>query len=178
MRLARQQLPGARQQPGFKGYYVLTDAGTGKLVIISLRETRGQMEAVAARAGASGIREEGIPTTGLTSLNLETTDYGRSMRPVVPESKIYETGPSTAAPIRCLTSAFSASRVSRCACCTGLSGPGGDAVGLGQCPELDGAAGGAGSGAVSGIGPGAAGGAGLPGRRGCRVPVGLRAGWR
>ena len=72
MRLARQQLPSARQQPGFTGYYVLTDAGTGKLMIISLWETREQMEAVAARAGASGIREEGIPATGLTSLNLET----------------------------------------------------------------------------------------------------------
>jgi uncharacterized protein len=72
MRLARQQLPGARQQPGFKGYYVLTDAGTGKLMVISLWETRQQMEAVAARAGASGIREEGIPATGLTSLSLET----------------------------------------------------------------------------------------------------------
>jgi uncharacterized protein len=72
MRLARQQLPAARQQPGFKGYYVLTDAGTGKLMVISLWETREQMEAVAAGAGASGIRDEGIPATALTSLNLET----------------------------------------------------------------------------------------------------------
>ena len=30
------------------------------------------MEAVAAGAGASGIRDVGIPATGLTSLNLET----------------------------------------------------------------------------------------------------------
>jgi hypothetical protein len=36
IRLAKQQLPGARQQPGFKGYNLLTDAETGKLVIISL----------------------------------------------------------------------------------------------------------------------------------------------
>jgi hypothetical protein len=28
IRLAQEQLPGARQLPGFKGYYVLTDAGT------------------------------------------------------------------------------------------------------------------------------------------------------
>jgi len=62
----------ARQQPGFKGYYVLTDAGTGKLIVISLWEAREQMEAVAAGAGASGIRDVGIPATGLTSLNLET----------------------------------------------------------------------------------------------------------
>jgi heme-degrading monooxygenase HmoA len=72
IRLAREQLPGARQLPGFKGYYVLTDAGTGKFMAISLWETREQMEAIAAGAGASGIRDEGIPATGLTSLNLET----------------------------------------------------------------------------------------------------------
>jgi heme-degrading monooxygenase HmoA len=72
MRLAQEQLPGARQLPGFKGYYVLTDAGTGKCMVISLWETRKQMEAVAAGAGASGIRDEGLPATGLTSLNLET----------------------------------------------------------------------------------------------------------
>jgi len=72
MRLAREQLPGARQLPGFKGYYVLTNAGTGKAMVISLWETREQMEAVAAQAGASGIRDEGLPAVGLTSLNLET----------------------------------------------------------------------------------------------------------
>jgi heme-degrading monooxygenase HmoA len=72
MRFIRQQLPRASQQPGFKGYYVLTDAGTGKCMVISLWETRKQMEAVAAGAGASGIRDEGLPATGLTSLNLET----------------------------------------------------------------------------------------------------------
>jgi heme-degrading monooxygenase HmoA len=72
MRLAREQLPGARQLPGFTGYYVLTDAGTGKVMVISLWETREQMEAVAAGAGASGIRDEGLPATGLTSLNLES----------------------------------------------------------------------------------------------------------
>ena len=72
MRLAREQLYGARQLPGFRGYYVLADAGTGKVMAISLWETREQMQAVAAGAGASGIREEGIPATGITSLNLET----------------------------------------------------------------------------------------------------------
>ena len=50
IRLAGQQLPGARQMPGFKGYYLLTDAETGKLVIISLWETREQMDAVTAGA--------------------------------------------------------------------------------------------------------------------------------
>jgi heme-degrading monooxygenase HmoA len=56
IRLAEQQLPGARQMPGFKGYYLLTDAETGKLVIISLWETREQMGAVAAGAGLRGRR--------------------------------------------------------------------------------------------------------------------------
>lgn len=72
LRLAEQQLPGARQMPGFKGYYLLTDAGTGKLVIISLWETREHMDAVTAGAGASGIRHEGAPTAGLTDLHLGT----------------------------------------------------------------------------------------------------------
>ena len=72
IRLAEQQLPGARQQPGFKGYYLLTDAETGKLVIISLWETREQMDAVTAGAGPSGIREQHNPATGLTALHLET----------------------------------------------------------------------------------------------------------
>jgi quinol monooxygenase YgiN len=72
MRLARRQLPGARQMPGFSGYYVLTDPGTGKLMVISLRETREQMEAAAAGTGESGVRDEGIPPAALTSLNLET----------------------------------------------------------------------------------------------------------
>jgi len=42
---------------------VLTDAGTGKLMVISLWETREQMEAVAARAGrpASGRRASQPP---------------------------------------------------------------------------------------------------------------------
>ena len=48
IRLARDQLPGARQQPGFKGYYVLTDPESGKITIISLWESREQMEAVGA----------------------------------------------------------------------------------------------------------------------------------
>jgi heme-degrading monooxygenase HmoA len=68
--LARQQLPGARQQPGLKGFYLLTDAETGKLVTISLWETIEQMEAVEARAAS--IRDQGIPAAGLASPHLET----------------------------------------------------------------------------------------------------------
>ena len=73
IRLAEQQLPAARQMPGFKGYYLLTDAETGKLVIISLWETREQMERSHSRGRRRpGIRDQGLPATGLTALHLET----------------------------------------------------------------------------------------------------------
>jgi heme-degrading monooxygenase HmoA len=64
MGLAREQLPGASQEPGFKGFYVLTNAETGKLMIISLWETHEQMPV--------GIRDQGLPATGLTPPHLET----------------------------------------------------------------------------------------------------------
>lgn len=62
--LARRQLPGARQLPGFRDYYLLTNAETGEVVIISLWETREQMSA--------GIQDQGRPETGLTPPHLET----------------------------------------------------------------------------------------------------------
>jgi heme-degrading monooxygenase HmoA len=71
-RLAGQQLPGARQQPGFSGYYLLTDAETGRVMVISLWETREQLDAVTAAGGASGIRDQGVAATGLTDLRLDT----------------------------------------------------------------------------------------------------------
>jgi heme-degrading monooxygenase HmoA len=61
--LDREQLPGASQQPGFKGFYVFTSAETGKVMIISLWETREQMPV--------GIQEQGRPATGLTPPGLE-----------------------------------------------------------------------------------------------------------
>jgi heme-degrading monooxygenase HmoA len=62
--LAREQLPGASQQPGFRGCYLLTSAETGKVMTISLWETREQMPA--------GIQDQGRPGTGLTPPHLET----------------------------------------------------------------------------------------------------------
>jgi heme-degrading monooxygenase HmoA len=62
--LAREQLPGASQQPGFKGFYVLTNAETGKAMVISLWETREQMP--------TGIQDQALPATGLTPPHLET----------------------------------------------------------------------------------------------------------
>src|ERR1700722_7998933 len=77
IRLFEQQLPGARQQPGFKGYSLPPDAETGKLVIISLWETREQMDAVTAGAGPSGVRDQHVPATGLMALHLETYEVAR-----------------------------------------------------------------------------------------------------
>jgi heme-degrading monooxygenase HmoA len=71
VRLAREQVPGAREQPGFRGFYLLTDAETGKMMTISLWETRAEMEAVAAgAANDSGIHH--APATGIASPRLET----------------------------------------------------------------------------------------------------------
>jgi heme-degrading monooxygenase HmoA len=63
MNLAREQLPAAGQQPGFKGFYVFTSAETGKIMVISLWETEEHMPA--------GIRDEGLAATGLTPPHLE-----------------------------------------------------------------------------------------------------------
>ena len=62
--LFSEQLPAASQQPGFNGFYVLTSAETGNVMIISLWETREQMPA--------GIRGQGLPVTWLTPPHLET----------------------------------------------------------------------------------------------------------
>jgi heme-degrading monooxygenase HmoA len=71
IRLAQQQLPGARQQPGFQGFYLLTDVETGKLITISLWETREQMEAV-GRGTAAGIHDQAVSAMGLTAPSLAT----------------------------------------------------------------------------------------------------------
>jgi heme-degrading monooxygenase HmoA len=62
--LFTQQLPGARQQPGFAGFYLLTNAETGKAMIISLWESREQMPA--------GIQGPALPVTWATPPELET----------------------------------------------------------------------------------------------------------
>jgi heme-degrading monooxygenase HmoA len=73
IRLANQNLPGARQRPGFAGYFLLTDDSTGKVIIISLWQTREDMIAV-ARGTAAGIHDDYVSETGLSSLRLETYD--------------------------------------------------------------------------------------------------------
>ena len=76
IRLSEQQLPGARQMPGFKGYYLLTDAETGKVITISLWDSREQMAAVEAQGAR--MTAQAAPATGLTPLQRET--YEVSMR--------------------------------------------------------------------------------------------------
>lgn len=71
VRLAEQQLPGAWQQPGFEGFYLLADDATGRLMNISLWQTREHMEAV-AQGTAAGVHEESVDATGLTTPHLET----------------------------------------------------------------------------------------------------------
>lgn len=45
-----QQLPGIQAQPGFKGFYLLTDRDTGNLVTISLWDTQEDVRALEAHA--------------------------------------------------------------------------------------------------------------------------------
>jgi heme-degrading monooxygenase HmoA len=56
--LGREELPAAARQPGFRGFYLLTDAETGKAMTISLWETRENLEAVEAQAASIRSRAE------------------------------------------------------------------------------------------------------------------------
>jgi heme-degrading monooxygenase HmoA len=49
-RFAQEQLPGVQAQPGFKGFYLLTDRDSGDLVTISLWDTREDIQALEAQA--------------------------------------------------------------------------------------------------------------------------------
>jgi uncharacterized protein len=70
VRFAQQQLPSARQEPGFKRFYLLTDAETGKVMTISLWGTREQMAAVEAQGARTTAQT--APALGLTPLQRET----------------------------------------------------------------------------------------------------------
>lgn len=52
IRFSREQLPAIRQQPGFRGYYLLSDPVSGKLMTISLWETREHQQVGAAQLRA------------------------------------------------------------------------------------------------------------------------------
>jgi heme-degrading monooxygenase HmoA len=55
VRIAHEQLPGARAQHGYRGLYVLTDRAAGTVLTISLWESLEDLQVVEARA--AGIRE-------------------------------------------------------------------------------------------------------------------------
>lgn len=77
VRLTRQQLPTVRELPGFRGFYLLTDRDSGKLVTISIWDTKEHMQAgevVARGAGhapasevAAGRAAPGAAVTGIRS---------------------------------------------------------------------------------------------------------------
>jgi len=68
--LARDQLPAAARRRGFRGFYLLTDAETGRVMTISLWDTQEQLDAVEAEAAE--IRREEAPSLGAPSLSVET----------------------------------------------------------------------------------------------------------
>ena len=68
--LARDQLPAAAQRRGFRGFYLLTDAETGRVMTISLWDTQEQLDAVEAEVAE--IRREEAPSLGAPSLSVET----------------------------------------------------------------------------------------------------------
>jgi quinol monooxygenase YgiN len=68
--LARDQLPAIVARPGFHGFYLLTDAQTGKVITISLWETQEQLDAMEAKAAE--IRRQAAPELGAPSLLVET----------------------------------------------------------------------------------------------------------
>jgi hypothetical protein len=62
--VAREQLVVARQRPGFQGFWLLIERDSGKLMTISLWETRQDVQAVEARAAP--VRSQITPALGVT----------------------------------------------------------------------------------------------------------------
>jgi heme-degrading monooxygenase HmoA len=63
IRFVQEQLPGAQAQPGFKGFYLLTDRDTGNVVTISLWDTQDDiraLEALAARVNSEAEESIGV----------------------------------------------------------------------------------------------------------------------
>lgn len=64
VRFSREQLPAIREQPGFRGYYLLSDRRSGKLMTISLWETQEHQQ-----AGAAQLRgQTAAPAAALTGI--------------------------------------------------------------------------------------------------------------
>jgi heme-degrading monooxygenase HmoA len=60
--IAKQQLPGTRGQQGYRGFYVLADRASGKLMAISLWDSPEALHAVEVRAARA--REEAAESIG------------------------------------------------------------------------------------------------------------------
>jgi heme-degrading monooxygenase HmoA len=66
-RFVREQLPGIPQQPGFRGFYLLRDPESDKLMTISLWETKEDLRASVARAAG-----QAAPAAAVTGLRTDT----------------------------------------------------------------------------------------------------------
>ena len=73
IRIAQEQLPDPRGQPGFSGFYLLADRAAGKLVTISLWESYDDVRAVESRAAqlrGEASAEIGVTTSGVDVLEV------------------------------------------------------------------------------------------------------------
>jgi heme-degrading monooxygenase HmoA len=69
--MVRNALPGIPQQPGFRGFYLLRDPESDKLMTISLWETKEDLQASVARA--AGQTALAAAVTGLRADTYEVT---------------------------------------------------------------------------------------------------------
>jgi heme-degrading monooxygenase HmoA len=72
-RFVREQLPGIPQQPGFRGFYLLRDPESDKLMTISLWETKEDLQASVARAAG-----QAAPLAAVTGLRVDTYEVALS----------------------------------------------------------------------------------------------------
>jgi len=64
LHFTREHLSGVRRQPGFRGFYLLSDPASGKLMTISLWETLEHQQALTAQLGG----QTAAPATALTAI--------------------------------------------------------------------------------------------------------------
>lgn len=69
--MVREGLPGIPQQPGFRGFYLLRDPESDKLMTISLWETEEDLQASVARAAGQAAIAAAV--TGLSTGTYEVT---------------------------------------------------------------------------------------------------------
>jgi heme-degrading monooxygenase HmoA len=70
-RFVREQLPWIPQQPGFRGFYLLRDPESDKLMTVSLWETKEDLHASVDRA--AGQAAPAAAVTGLSTATYEVT---------------------------------------------------------------------------------------------------------